>query len=88
MFIFLLSGGGFLFLEKKKNVKEQRIDMRKRTDRKGKRVQTVKERMTEKCKVQEQDGVESYITESDRERNGERQVERRLILRERPSFLI
>lgn len=88
MFIFLLSGGVFLFLEKKKNVKEQRIDMRKRTDRKGKRVQTVKERMTEKCKVQEQDGVESSITESDRERNGEHQVERRLILRERPSFLI
>lgn len=88
MFIFLLSGGVFLFLEKKKNVKKQRIDMRKRTDRKGKRVQTVKERMTEKCKVQEQDGVESYITESDRERNGEHQVERRLILRERPSFLI
>lgn len=38
--------------------------------------------MTEKCKVQEQDGVESYTTESDRERNGEDQVESRLILRE------
>lgn len=54
----------FLFLEKKKNEKEQRMVPRKTNDRKGKEYRVAdsqRERMTEtqRCKAQEQDGAGS-----------------------------